>query len=121
MEKRFTILTAALLAIVLTAGCNKSGVVQDCNCKNIEGKTRVVYNSTFCNDPWGYDESQEKTGKMMKDYFKNLGIKLHSIGFDNGGSMTSCYSCSCKSETRICVQVDDDYVLEMMKYGFNAY
>ncbi|HET6242920.1 MAG: hypothetical protein H0V01_14630 [Bacteroidetes bacterium] len=99
-------------------GCHKTGPVGDCNCPMETGKTRLMYQSTNCDDPWGYANSRENTAALVVKYFNLQGINFSSIGFDEKGITKNCYSCNCVSEIRICVQVNENDVLAMMENGF---
>jgi hypothetical protein len=55
----------------------ETDIYQNSNCKNTISRTCVIYEQTYCADPWG--QNNEDDGKLIKnliEYFDNLGITI---------------------------------------------
>ncbi|MDQ3192911.1 MAG: hypothetical protein M3Q58_15070 [Bacteroidota bacterium] len=120
MKRHLLILLVFFIAFIFNA-CHKGESTVNCDCAEIKGKTRVFYQSTNCDDPWGYAETSETTASIVKTYFRHLGMKLYNVGLDNNGTINNCYSCKCASGIRICAQIDEQDLLSMMENGFVPY
>lgn len=106
--------------IVLTIGCSKDQpIVMDCICESGYGKTCVIYEQTYCADPWGqYDLPDTALLQNLNEYFDSLGVTLYNLGIEEGGIQEICMACSCKSGKRFCAKVKDNDLVTIKQHGF---
>lgn len=106
-----------LLLILIFVNCSKNDF--DCNCISSFGKTCLVYEQTYCADPWGNSSLEdEKIAENLNSYFQNLGVEINDICFDEEGTIENCYACSCKSGRRIKVKVKNKNWEILRNLGF---
>ena len=105
---------------VAIGGCQQeTDIYQNCNCKNTISRTCVIYEQTYCADPWGQNnEGDEKLVNNLIVYFDNIGITLFDVGIGEGGIRQDCYACHCKSGRRFCAKVRNRDLNTVKEYGF---
>ncbi len=81
----------------------------------------VVYNQTYCFDPWGYADNNNELIDRIGDYFKEKNIELSNISIDNKGTQQLCNACTCLSGTRIFAIVDQNDLNSIREYGFQEH
>ena len=113
-------LVVFLTILVSSFSCQKDkDIPKNCNCKNSNTKTCVIYEQTYCADPWGQDNEDDETLiKNLKEHFDNLGVTLYDIGIDEKGTRQGCFACHCKSGKRFCVKVKNNDLNKAKEHGF---
>lgn len=81
----------------------------------------VLYNQTYCSDPWGYAEDNNKLATKIKSYFKSENIEIFNLNFDNKGISEDCFACSCISGKRIIAKINKNDLDHFKEYGFQEY
>ncbi|HMO38400.1 MAG TPA: hypothetical protein PKC76_03810 [Saprospiraceae bacterium] len=109
-----------MFILSIIAGCNRDDIIyKNCDCKNTNNRTCIIYEQTYCADPWGHDDQEdEKLVNNLKEYFENLGTTLYNVGIDNNGTIQNCYACHCKSGKRFCAKVKNKDLKTIKTYGF---
>jgi hypothetical protein len=115
-----TILILSLVIGLQSYSCkNESTSVSSCNCVSTNGKTCVIYEETYCADPWGQGFVNDNDLKNEINLFLiSLTIDLDEIGIEVTSSPESCNACSCKSGRTICGIVDNEDLQLIKELGF---
>ena len=105
--------------MLMIFGCaTDKQIIFDCSCKEQIKKTCVLYEQTYCADPWEYNTSDQQLVEGLFTYFDSLGVTLYDIGIDDNGTQPSCFACHCKSGRRYCANVKNSDLILVKKYGF---
>jgi len=112
--------TSGLISLFLTSGCEvDKRIIFDCSCKESTGKICVLYEQTYCADPWGQDNTtDEQLVENLAEYFDSLGVTLYNIGIDDNGTQQFCFACNCKSGRRFCAKVKNSDLTIVKEHGF---
>ncbi|MBO3099855.1 hypothetical protein [Gelidibacter pelagius] len=109
--KQFTLL---LLFIGLTfLGCSKDDDATD--------TIFVLYNQTYCSDPWEFAENNNELIDSIKNYFESVNIAISNVKIDDKGTPQFCNACHCLSGNRIIATVSTDDLDAIKAYGFQEY
>lgn len=81
----------------------------------------VLYNQTYCSDPWGYADNNNDLADKIGDYLNAENIEIFDIKIDNKGTPQLCNACMCLSGKRIIAKVSKDDLNSIMEYGFQEY
>lgn len=113
-------LVVFLAILVSIFGCEKDkDILKKCNCKSSNAKTCIVYEQTYCADPWGQDsEDDEILINNLKEHFDHLDVVLYDIGIDEKGIGQGCDACHCKSGKIFCAKVKNENLNKVKEQGF---
>ena len=81
----------------------------------------VLYNQTYCSDPWGYDDDNNILVDKIRNYFKAENIEISNVKIDNKGTIQLCNACICLSGKRIIVKVSEQDLNSIKEFGFQQY
>jgi hypothetical protein len=81
----------------------------------------VLYNQTYCADPWGNTDNNNELADKVGDYFKAENIEIFNIKIDNKGTPQLCNACMCLSGKRIIANVNKHDLNSIKEYGFQEY
>lgn len=81
----------------------------------------VLYNQTYCADPWGYAENSDALRDLINNYFKAENIEISNLKIDSKGTPEVCNACSCLSGKRFIVKVDQQDLDSIKAHGFQEY
>ncbi len=91
--------------------------------KNDDSKddSLVLYNQTYCIDPWGYTENDNELADKIISYFKVVNIEISNVTIDNKGTSQLCNACFCLSGKRIIAKVSINDLNSIKEYGFQDF
>ncbi|MBA6154589.1 hypothetical protein [Gelidibacter maritimus] len=81
----------------------------------------VLYNQTYCSDPWEPVENKHKLIDRIKNYFESVNIGIADIKIDNKGTPQFCNACHCLSGNRVIATVSKDDLDAIKEFGFQEY
>ena len=109
-----------LIAFVLCLGCQTEDdpkVVGECN--SIAESTCVVYQETYCQDPWGQGyNNDDQLIAGINSFLESLDAELNEIEINLTSSPEPCNACSCKTGRSISGKVKDKDLQEIKNLGF---
>ncbi|WP_424000875.1 hypothetical protein [Maribacter sp. IgM3_T14_3] len=81
----------------------------------------VLYNQTFCSDPWGYGADDNELKDNINNFFEEENIVISNLRIDNNGTVELCNACTCLSGKRIILNVSPQDLDSIKKYGFEEF
>jgi hypothetical protein len=116
------ILTLSLIMGLQFISCkNEDSPVDSCDCVKSLGKACVVYEETYCAEPWGGGFTHDtELRNEIGEFLASLSIELDQIGFEVTSAPDACYACSCKTGRTICGKVDLKDLEAIKELGFVA-
>lgn len=81
----------------------------------------VLYNQTYCSDPWGYSNDKLELANKVRDYFITENIEVFDVKVDNKGTAQDCNACMCLSGVRILLKVKNGDLIPIKEHGFKEY
>ncbi|MGF1560438.1 MAG: hypothetical protein ACFCUL_15230 [Flavobacteriaceae bacterium] len=93
------------------------------NDDNLNNDVFVLYNQTYCSDPWGYGDDNNELADKIKNYFNAENIEISNLTIDNNGTGAPqlCNACFCLSGKRIIGKVGRQDLDNIKEYGFQEY
>ena len=86
-----------------------------------EERVAYYWNETQCADPWEVETNAfgADSAPLVTSYLESRGIKAHGVGFDGESPLNPwCEACTCGTERRIIVTVDESDGAAMENLGF---
>lgn len=106
-------LYSATLVFSLTIGLqfisckDEDSTADPVECVNSLGKTCVMYEETYCADPWGEGFASDlELRDGIRAFLLSKSVDLDQIGFEMTAAPEPCYACSCKTGRTIFGKVD---------------
>ncbi len=92
------LILSLVMAILFCQSKKESNSADSCNCVPTSGKSCVVYQETYCADPWGHDFLNDiELVNAINGYHLSLTITLNEIGIEITSAPESCNACDCKT------------------------
>ena len=80
----------------------------------------VLYNQTYCADPWGYADTNNELANKISNYFKAVNIEISDILIDDKGTPQLCNACICLSGKRFIIMVREQDLDAIQEYRFEV-
>ncbi len=81
----------------------------------------VIYNQTYCSDPWESMENNRDLVDQIITYFATKNIVISNVTFDDKGTQQVCLACFCLTGKRIILEVNKNDLEAIKEYGFQEY
>ncbi len=76
------------------------------------------YDQTQCNDPWGYDQDDDKQVALLSAYLAERSIDVSDLLFNGDQDIITCLACDCPTGKVFTLTVEEEDIEALEALGF---